>query len=100
LDTAIPCGLLLHELLTNCFKRAFPEGQTGRVRVALRTTAEQTLMLQVGDTGCGFPKELDFRATKSLGLQLVCTMAEQLQGTIARERVEGTHVTIIVPLGT
>jgi two-component sensor histidine kinase len=99
LDTATPCGLLLHELLTNCFKHAFPEGRTGRVRIELRATADQTLLLRVGDTGCGFPDDLDFRATESLGLQLVCTMAEQLQGTIALERAEGTHFTILVPLG-
>jgi two-component sensor histidine kinase len=100
LDIATPCGLLLHELLTNCFKHAFPEGQTGRVRVALQTMAEQTLMLRVGDTGCGFPDDLDFRATESLGLQLVGMMAEQLQGTIALERAEGTHVTVLIPLVT
>jgi two-component sensor histidine kinase len=98
LDTATPCGLLLHELLTNCFKHAFPEGRTGRVRVELRATAEQTLMLRVGDTGCGFPDDLNFRATGSLGLQLVCTMADQLRGTIALERAEGTHFTILMPL--
>ena len=74
LDTATPCGLLLHELLTNCFTHAFPEGRTGHVRVALR-------------------------ATDSLGLQLVCAMAEQLQGTITLERAEGTQFTITVPLG-
>jgi two-component sensor histidine kinase len=99
LDTATPCGLLLHELLTNCFKHAFPEGLTGRVRVELRATAEQTLLLRVGDTGCGFPEDLDFQATDSLGLQLVCAMADQLQGTIALERAEGTHFTVLVPLG-
>jgi two-component sensor histidine kinase len=98
LDTATPCGLLLHELLTNCSKHAFPEGRTGRVRVELRATAEQTLMLRVGDTGCGFPDDLDFRATDSLGLQLVCAMVEQLQGSIALERAEGTHFTILMPL--
>jgi two-component sensor histidine kinase len=98
LDTATPCGLLLHELLTNCFKHAFPEGRTGRVRVALRTTAEQTLMLQVGDTGCGFPDDLDFRTTDSLGLQLVCALADQLQGRIALERAEGTHFLITFPM--
>jgi two-component sensor histidine kinase len=98
LDTATPCGLLLHELLTNCFKHAFPEGQTGRVRVALRTTAEQTLMLQVGDTGCGFPDDLDFRTTDSLGLQLVGALAEQLQARIALERAEGTHFLITFPM--
>jgi hypothetical protein len=74
--------------------------RTGRVRVEFRATEEQTFMLRVGDTSCGFPDELDFRATDSLGLQLVCIMAEQLQGTIALERAEGTHFTIIVPLGT
>jgi two-component sensor histidine kinase len=100
LDTATPCGLLLHELLTNCFKHAFPEGRTGRVRVALRAAAEQTLMLRVGDTGCGFPDDLDFRATDSLGLQLVGALAEQLQGTIALERAEGTHFTLLFPLLT
>jgi two-component sensor histidine kinase len=99
LDTATPCGLLLHELLTNCFKHAFPEGLTGRVRVELRATDEQTLMLRVGDTGCGFPEDLDFRTTDSLGLQLVCVMTEQLQGTITLERAEGPLFTILVPLG-
>jgi two-component sensor histidine kinase len=98
LDTATPCGLLLHELLTNCFKHAFSDGRTGRVHVALRAAAEQTLMLQVGDTGCGFPDDLDFRATDSLGLQLVCTLADQLQGTIALERAEGTHFLITFPM--
>jgi two-component sensor histidine kinase len=100
LDTATPCGLLLHELLTNCFKHAFPEGLTGRVRVELRATDEQTLLLRVGDTGCGFPEELDFRTTDSLGLQLVCTMADQLQGSIALERAEGTLFTVLVPLAS
>ncbi len=76
LDTATSCGLLLHELLTNCFTHAFPEGLTARIRVELRATDERTLMLRVGDTGCGFPDDFDFRATDSLGLQLVCAMAE------------------------
>jgi two-component sensor histidine kinase len=65
LDTTTPCGLLLHELLTICFKHAFPEERTGHVRVALQATAEQSLMLLVGDTGCGFSETLDFRATDS-----------------------------------
>ena len=55
-------------------------------------------MLRVGDTGCGFPEDLDFQATESLGLQLVCTLAEQLQGTIALERAEGAHFLITFSL--
>jgi two-component sensor histidine kinase len=97
LDTAIPWGLLLHELLSNCFKHAFPKGQAGVVRVELRATAQQRLVLRVEDTGCGFPVGLDFRATNSLGLQLVCELTEQLQGTIALERDGGTCFTITVP---
>jgi two-component sensor histidine kinase len=100
LDTATPYGLLLHELLTNCFTHAFPEGRAGHVRVELRVAAAQTLMLRVGDTGCGFPETLDFRTTDSLGLQLVCMLADQLEGTIALERAEGTRVTIMFPLPT
>jgi two-component sensor histidine kinase len=63
-------------------------------------TDEQSLMLGVGDTGCGFPDDLDFRVTDSLGLQLVCTMADQLRGTITLERAEGTHFLITFPLAT
>jgi two-component sensor histidine kinase len=100
LDTATPYGLLLHELLTNCCTHAFPEDRAGRVRVELRVAAAQTLMLRVGDTGCGFPETLDFRTTDSFGLQLVCMLADQLEGTIALERAEGTHVTILFPLPT
>jgi two-component sensor histidine kinase len=65
--------------------------------VALHATAEQALVLQVWDSGCGFPEDLDFRTTDSLGLQLVCTLTEQLQGTLTLERAAGTHVTITVP---
>jgi two-component sensor histidine kinase len=100
LDTATPCGLLLHELLTNCFTHAFPEGRTRRVRVALRATAERSLMLRVGDTGCGFPDELDFRTTDSLGLQLVCTLASSCRVPSPSSVRKGIHFTIIVPLVT
>jgi two-component sensor histidine kinase len=72
--------------------------ETWRGRVELRAAGEQALMLRVGDTGCGFPDDLDLRATDSLGPQLACTMADQLQGTIALERAEGTHFMILVQL--
>jgi PAS domain S-box-containing protein len=98
LDTAIPCGLLLQELLTNCFKRAFADGRRGEVRIAFRGGRAGSAVLQVYDTGVGFPTDLDFHATESLGLQLVCALTEQLQGTIALERGNGTTVTITFPL--
>jgi PAS domain S-box-containing protein len=98
LDTAIPCGLLLQELLTNCFKHAFADDRRGEIGIAFRAGRAGSAVLRVHDTGVGLPADLDFRATQSLGLQLVCALTEQLQGTIALERGDGTTVTITFPL--
>jgi PAS domain S-box-containing protein len=97
IDTVIPCGLLLNELLSNCFKHAFTAGATGEIRVELQSHAVTTLALVISDNGCGFPEELDFRRTDSLGLQLVCSLTEQLGGSIALERGHGTRFTITLP---
>ncbi len=97
IDTVIPCGLLLHELISNCFRHAFASGATGEIRVELQSHATGILALVVSDNGCGFPEELDFRRTDSLGLQLVCSLTEQLGGNIALERAHGTHFTITLP---
>jgi two-component sensor histidine kinase len=62
------------------------------------THAAAHLTLRVSDSGCGFPEHLDFRHTESLGLQLVCALTEQLEGTIALERDGGTTFTVTFPL--
>jgi PAS domain S-box-containing protein len=97
LDMAIPCGLLLNELLSNCLKHAFPGGQAGNVTVMLANETDHVI-LTVTDDGYGFPVHLDFRHTESLGLQLVCTLTEQLRGTIALERHGGTTFRLTFPL--
>jgi two-component sensor histidine kinase len=97
-QTAIPCGLILNELLVNALKYAFPDNQAGTIHVALRQEASARCVLSVRDTGVGFPEDLDFRATESLGLQLVCLLTEQLGGTIDLEREGGTVFTITFPL--
>jgi two-component sensor histidine kinase len=97
LDTAIPCGLILNELLSNALKHAFPNGQEGEVAVTLHAEPD-SLTLSVRDTGVGFPIGLDFRHTDSLGLQLVGMLTEQLDGTITLERTNGTTFTLTVPL--
>jgi two-component system, sensor histidine kinase LadS len=93
-DTAVPCGLILNELVTNALKHAFPDGQRGELRVHLYARETGRLLLQVSDNGIGFPTDVDFRHTPSLGLQLVCTLTEQLDGTIELESHQGTTVKI------
>jgi len=94
LDTAIPCGLIVQELLSNCFKHAFPGDRTGDIRLTLHTAAYETYILSVSDTGVGVPAGLDFRQTTSLGLQLICLLTEQLNGTVTLDQHHGTTFTI------
>ena len=93
-DTAIPCGLIINELVSNALKYAFPKGRSGHVRVALHRKGEDQYVLSVSDDGVGFPPGLDFRNTKSLGLQLVMTLTTQLGAEIALTREKGTTFTI------
>ncbi|MBX7186795.1 MAG: PAS domain S-box protein [Vicinamibacteria bacterium] len=82
IDRAIPCGLIVNELLANSLRHAFPDGQSGEVRVRLRGEAEGVVRLEVQDTGRGFPEDLEARRGKSLGLQLVSDLARQLGGSL------------------
>jgi len=85
-DTAIPCGLIINELVSNSLKYAFPAGRAGEIRIELWSDDDGQFTLMVSDNGVGLPKDLDFRATQSLGLQLVHTLVEQLEGTIELDR--------------
>ena len=80
-DKAIPCGLLLNELITNALKHAFKDGRRGRLQVLLFRTGAR-LHLVVSDDGVGLPVGLDVQRTGSLGLQLVSTLAEQLDASL------------------
>lgn len=89
-DTAIPCGLIVNELVSNSLKHAFPDGRQGEIRIELRGDDGDKLTLIVNDDGVGFPQDVDYRKTKSLGLQLVNTLVTQLEGTIELDRSGGT----------
>jgi PAS domain S-box-containing protein len=97
-QSAIPCGLIVNELLSNSLKYAFPNDEAGEVTVALRAAPGGNIVLTVCDTGVGFPADVDFRRTDSLGLQLVCLLTEQLGGTIEIDRTTGTQWTITFPM--
>jgi two-component sensor histidine kinase len=95
---AVPCGLLVNELLSNSLKYAFPGDQGGEITITLRAAREGQMVLIVRDTGIGFPADVDFRRTDSLGLQLVCLLTEQLGGTIELERASGTQWMLRFPI--
>lgn len=83
MDQATPCGLLINELISNCFKHGFPEGHNGEVRVALHALpGSARIRLSVSDTGVGFPSDFAVRRDQSLGLQLVSDLARQLDGVL------------------
>ncbi len=90
LDAAIPCGLIINELVLNSLKHAFPTGTKGKICITL-TKVEGNLTLSVGDNGIGFPAEVDFQNTKSLGLQLVIALTNQLKGTVELKKDSGVE---------
>ena len=83
LDQALPCGLLVSELVTNSLKHAFPDGRGGELQVRLQVLdGGAALQLQVGDDGVGLPADFAARSEDSLGMQLVADLAEQLEGRL------------------
>ncbi|MGQ9872713.1 histidine kinase dimerization/phosphoacceptor domain -containing protein [Leptodesmis sp.] len=95
IDTAIPCGLIINELVSNSLKHAFPQPQeTNEIEIEIQKTAAEQLTLTVRDNGIGLPETLDFRNTESLGLELVCIFTEQLGGRIELDRSNGTAFTL------
>jgi len=95
LETATPCGLIANELVSNTLKHAFPDGANGTVSVECYQTGDREIHLFVKDNGIGFPQNLDFRKTNSMGFQVVCTLTEQLEGTIELSRQIGTAFHLI-----
>ena len=82
LNTAIPCGLIINELVSNAFKHAFLGLPTGEIVVEIRTNEQSQCILSVRDNGVGFPHGIDPRSTSTLGLQLVQGLVGQLDGTL------------------
>jgi two-component sensor histidine kinase/PAS domain-containing protein len=93
-DTAIPCGLILNELISNSLAHAFPGERRGCVSVGLHVDEDGRIVLLVGDDGVGFPDDVELWGARTLGLQLVCALVQQIGGTIELDRSRGTAVKI------
>jgi two-component sensor histidine kinase/putative methionine-R-sulfoxide reductase with GAF domain len=97
IDTAIPCGLIISELVTNALKYAFPDGRRGEIYIGLKRIEERNLSLVVTDDGVGFPDGFDWRESDSLGLQLVTTLTNQLHGTMDVSGTNGASFKLTFP---
>ncbi|XGV96505.1 MAG: PAS domain S-box protein [Leptolyngbya sp. BL-A-14] len=90
IDTAIPCGLIINELLSNALKYAFPNGQRGEIQVIFQAHQDQTLSLCVQDNGIGLPQDFNLKQAKTLGITLVKGLVKQLKGTLDINSHQGT----------
>jgi PAS domain S-box-containing protein len=90
MDTAIPCGLIVTELVSNSLKYAFIDGREGSIYIELSSDHIGTLTLTVRDNGIGLPTHIDLQSIDSLGLKLVVALANQLAGTVELDRSDGT----------
>ena len=102
IDTAIPCGLILNELISNSYKYAFPGKLKGNIHLLFGMEKEletkSFYLLQVSDDGIGIPSSIDIKKNDSLGLQLIEMLTAQLGGTLNLDRTKGTKFTIRFPV--
>jgi PAS domain S-box-containing protein len=98
IGSAIPCGLVVNELVSNALKHAFRSGNGGEINVGLRRAARGAVTLSVSDTGIGVPEHVNIADTGTLGLQLVSLLADQLGGTATMQRSNPTRFTLQFPL--
>ena len=115
IDTAIPLGIIINELVSNSLKHAFKGRESGEISISLKRNecesldeasgslgeqqageAEECFLLTVKDNGMGFPEAIDFRDTESLGLQLVVNLVDQIEGVVELDTsIEGTEFRIL-----
>ncbi len=93
IDTAIPCGLIINEIVTNSLKHAFPDGSNGQIFIEFHKE-NNIYKLVVGDNGKGLPMDFDIQKTETLGLKLITTLVKQIDGIFDLNRIGGTMFTI------
>ncbi len=93
-ESAVPCGLILNELVNNCFKHAFPGGRAGTIVVGIHTNGDGRVHLSVADDGVGLPAGLNLAETTSLGMQLVHSLTEQLGGELSVANGQGASFAV------
>ncbi|GAK51086.1 response regulator receiver sensor signal transduction histidine kinase [Candidatus Moduliflexus flocculans] len=95
-EQAIPCALLLNELVSNALKYAFPGGRNGTIRIDIRDVGDE-VFLTVNDNGVGLPNDFDIQRTSSLGIRLVAGFIQQLHGSCTLNHANGTQFDMTFP---
>jgi two-component sensor histidine kinase len=95
IDTAVPCAMIINELVSNSLKHGFPEGRGGDISVSLNQNEEGNHALLVSDTGVGVPPGFDIRSSGSLGFQIVLSLIKQIRGTIEIDGSRGLSIKIV-----
>jgi PAS domain S-box-containing protein len=94
METAVPCGLIISELVSNSLKYAFPNGRKGKILVSFKSVDDRYELI-IRDNGVGLPEEIDFNNLETLGLLLVNSLTEQIDGELTINRSHGTEFKII-----
>jgi PAS domain S-box-containing protein len=97
IDTAIPLGLIINELISNSLKHAFPDGRRGNISIKASMQPDGPQIITIQDNGIGVPEGFDWKTAESLGLRLVVGLVEQIHGRIELKRGEGTTWEITIP---
>lgn len=97
IDTAIPCGLIINELVSNSLKYAFPNQDNGEIKVEVTYNPEKSISLIIADNGLGLPPEVNVEQTQTLGLKMVKALTRQISGTLTVNRDAGTSFNIHFP---
>ena len=93
INRAIPCGLIINELVSNSLKYAFPESMSGTITISIEIDESEYILI-ISDDGIGFPDNIKFNDTETLGMQLVVTLVEQIKGKIELDNSNGTFFRI------
>ncbi len=96
INQAVPCGLIMNEILTNAYKHAFPDNQTGSIYIR-GESREHEKRIFIGDNGVGIPEAEDLSVNNSLGIQLIHTLVQQFGGSITYTCKDGTHYELTIP---
>ncbi len=98
INLAIPCGLIVNELVSNALKHAFPKGRQGEISLKLASDGDEMILLEFWDNGTGIPDDVEVENPKSLGLRIINLLSLQLHGVLSTERAKPTRFTLRFPL--